>query len=91
MAAVEPVAELIQMPLDHTLMEEISSRVVNVLCEGAMLPLHRVNRNLEISAGVGCASRMSFRAGGSMVSVWVDLTRHLALQCSKDNKNLSKP
>lgn len=37
-AAVDPVAELIQIPLDHTLMEEISSRAVSVLNDGTTFP-----------------------------------------------------
>mmetsp|Transcript_6657 Transcript_6657/g.22433 ORF Transcript_6657/g.22433 Transcript_6657/m.22433 type:complete len:282 (+) Transcript_6657:128-973(+) len=70
MAAEEPVAVHSQMPLDHTLNAKSSSTAPSAsVCRST-------SRNLDTAAGEGWAMRMSLRAGGSFVSVYVLRTTH---------------
>ena len=68
MAAVEPVEVHTHIPLDHTLIDIFSEYSGRGLKEGATLPVHSDKRNRETAAGIGCAIRISLRAGGNRVS-----------------------
>ena len=56
-----------------------SPNVLSGLNEGVTMPLHRVSLNRDTAAGIGCATRISFKAGGILVSVCVLLTKHWIL------------
>ena len=56
-----------------------SPNVLSGLNEGVTMPLHKVSLNRDTAAGIGCATRISFNAGGILVSVCVLLTKHWIL------------
>jgi hypothetical protein len=68
-AAEEPVAVDIQIPLDHTFKENNGSLISTGLYEGVTFPLQRVSLNLDTAAGLGCATKISFNAGGKRISM----------------------